>query len=431
MGYAMWASGLLGKRKTMTHRTIVPAGTVKDAVEPSRLTIAPQNSRSLGRTNCGAAPIPAPARPCLPVTLPGAADTAAWISPAGGQARTYSATSAAIFGDDASFPGAVDLDDFLKRFVHPDDRPLVAQADRALRAESRSYDIRFRAYRKDGALRRLRETAAPIIESGGGSKYIVGNLIDVTNQAQSDHDLREARQHASRADRAKSLFLANMSHEFRTPLNAIIGFSQIMETEIHGPLGDPRYRGYVSDIKESGLHLLQLINDVLNLSTSDSDEPRLIEEDTEVGQVVDQALRETEPLPNGSLPTVRILDKPLRIKADVRMLKRALGHLLENAIKFSGDAPVVRLTAGRLTDGSTFVSVEDHGIGMTDEEVTLALQPFGQNGSVSGHQPHGSGLGLPYADTIMGRHQGTLEVRSAPRRGTTVTLRFPPQRSLS
>ena len=221
-----------------------------------------------------------------------------------------------------------------------------------------------------------------------------------------------------------------MSHELRTPLNAIIGFSQIMETEIHGTLGDPRYREYVSDIKESGLHLLQLINDVLNLSTSESDEPRLIEEDTEVGQVIDQVLRETEPLPNGCLPTVRILDKPLKIKADVRMLKRALGHLLENAIKFSGDAPDVRLTAGRLSDGSTFVSVEDHGIGMTDEEITLALQPFGQNGSASGQQPHGSGLGLPYADAIMGRHQGALEVRSTPRRGTTVTLWFPPQRSL-
>ena len=414
----------------MRHRTTATAVAAEGVAKPSRLTILPQNPRSPRKTEASPATIPGAARPCRPLHPSVTADTAAWISPVEDGTRSYSAMSTAIFGDDTAFRGAVDVDDLLKRYVHPDDRAFVAQADKALRTEFKPYDIRFRIFRKDGVLRYLRETAAPILERSGDVKHIVGNLIDITEQTQRDHDLREARRHASRADQAKSLFLANMNHELRTPLNAIIGFSQIMETEIHGALGDPRYREYVTDIKESGLHLLQLINDVLNLSMSESDELQLIEEDLEVGQVVDWVLIETGTSPNDKHPTVSILDKPLYLKADARMLKRALGHLLTNAFKFSGEAPDVRLTAGRLSDGSTFVSVEDRGIGMTDEEVTLALQPFGQNGSNAGQAPRGSGLGLPYAQKIMGWHQGSLEVRSAPKQGKTVTLRFPPQRSL-
>ena len=335
-----------------------------------------------------------------------------------------------IIGEEAQRLNAMAVEYFVNRFVDPKDRARVAEAYEGLVIGQRAYDIQFRIKRTDGAWCHLREIGE-VLTRGNRPDLAVGSVTDVTIPAESEQALREARIQAIRAERAISDFLAHMSHELRTPLNAIIGFSQIMETEIHGAMGDPRYRQYVTDIKESGMHLLHLVNDVLNLSTAEAGRLQIVEEKVDLGQIVGEVLDENESMLNGHMATYQAFQRPLHIFADVRLVKRALTHLLRNAIMFSIGEPEIRLTGGRGDDGSIFASIEDNGEGMTEEEIRLALKPFGQTGGILASEPTGTGLGLPYARVIMERHQGALEVRSAPRQGTTVTLRFPPQRTLS
>lgn len=245
------------------------------------------------------------------------------------------------------------------------------------------------------------------------------------------NELNGARHVAVEANRAKSEFLASMSHELRTPLNAILGFSEIIKEETFGPVGLHKYVDYAADVHTSGRHLLDLINDILDLSKIDAGKVELHEEELSLTHLMDDSLslvRESalrggvalvEEQPAATLPPVW---------ADRRLLKQILLNLLSNAIKFTPTGGAV--TTGIFADASGIgFSVRDTGIGMNDEDMQKAMSPYGQIDSRLSRKHQGTGLGLPISLSLAKLHGGDLSVQSAPDKGTTIMLRLPLSRS--
>jgi len=242
--------------------------------------------------------------------------------------------------------------------------------------------------------------------------------------------LAQALARAEAANRAKSEFLANMSHELRTPLNAIIGFAELMQTEIHGPLGARAYEGYVSDIRESGAHLLNIINDILDLSKAEAGKMELVEEEVEVPAIVTAVCRlvrhRTEEA-RVQLLAATPSQLPL-LRCDERKLKQMLLNLLSNAIKFTPAGGRIVVSAGLAPRGELTLAVRDSGIGIPPEHLDRVLEPFAQvDGSLS-RRYEGTGLGLPLVKAMVELHGGTLDLASTLAKGTTATLIFPRDR---
>ena len=242
--------------------------------------------------------------------------------------------------------------------------------------------------------------------------------------------LNKAFTDAAAASRAKSDFLANMSHELRTPLNAIIGFSEMMEQAIVGPISQ-RYRQYAADICDSGRHLLQVINDILDLTKVEAGKLELRESAVSVREVLEGCMRLIEPRAQKSgvrLMTDFARDLP-RLWADEARLRQIGLNLLSNAVKFTLSGGEVRLLTELDGEGGIRITVADSGIGMTPDEVAIALEPFGQvTRSTAANE--GTGLGLPLTKTLVELHGGTLEITSSPGVGTSVAAAFPPARTM-
>ena len=247
-----------------------------------------------------------------------------------------------------------------------------------------------------------------------------------------DDDLHAAWREAEAASRAKSEFLANMSHELRTPLNAIIGFSEIIKAEMLGPLGTDRYRFYAQDIFDSGHHLLEVISDILDISKVEAGEFDLQAEASDIGDIIDQCLRLVRERAEaaGIAFEVELAPDLPQLLLDRRLIKQSLINLLSNAIKFSPDPGRVALRAERASDGAVLVSVSDAGIGIAEKDIPSVLQPFSQLESAFSRSHQGTGLGLPLAKSFIEAHGGTLESHGTVGDGTSVSLRFPPQRAI-
>ncbi len=272
-------------------------------------------------------------------------------------------------------------------------------------------------------------------ESQGSDE--LGRLTDGFNEMlekiqQHDERLQTALQEAQSASRAKSEFLANMSHELRTPLNAIIGFSEIIKSELLGAIGVDRYRFYAQDIFESGHHLLEVINDILDISKVEAGEFELSEDVTDLHDLVDQSIRLVrERAQSATLKLVVETDPELpNLFIDPRLIKQSLINLLSNAIKFTPAPGSVTLRAALDPDGSVSISVADTGIGIAEEDIPNILQPFAQVESAFARSHQGTGLGLPLTKSFIEAHGGSMEVTSKVGEGTTVTLRFPPERAI-
>jgi signal transduction histidine kinase len=236
---------------------------------------------------------------------------------------------------------------------------------------------------------------------------------------------------AEQANRAKSSFLANMSHELRTPLNAIIGFSEMIRDQHIGPVGNGRYLGYAGDIHASGMHLLEIINDILDLSKIEAGKMSLdAAEEFDLHDAIDASLRIVRPIAERAAVSL-VAPNPenaVRLVAVERMVQQILINLLTNAVKFTPASGSVRLEGALQPDGSYVLNVIDTGIGMSEEEVAVALVPFGQNESAMNGRHTGTGLGLPLAKAMVELHGGSLRVHSAPRQGTSIGLTFPADR---
>lgn len=247
-----------------------------------------------------------------------------------------------------------------------------------------------------------------------------------------EKQLHKALVAAQDAYRSKSAFLALMSHELRTPLNAIIGFSEVLSCELFGPLGSTRYTGYAKDIHDAGKHLLNLINDILDLSKAEAGRLELGCEIFALPDFLDDCLR----FVSGRAQSSHLsLDYTVpagfpQIDADRLRLKQILLNLLSNAVKFTLPGGSIRVDVRLAADGGIIIAVADTGIGMAPEAIPQALEPFRQIASPLSRKVEGTGLGLSLVKTLTELHGGRLVIQSALDVGTTVELHFPPSRTV-
>ncbi len=262
---------------------------------------------------------------------------------------------------------------------------------------------------------------------------VVAINTDISELKAREKDLQLAVQKAETANRSKTEFLANMSHELRTPLNAVIGFSDLMMSEMLGPVGNPTYRDYLTDINSSGKHLLEIINDILDISRIEAGEDPLDEQEFDIGSVIQACVRMVRPRA-AKLDHVISVDLPETLPAlygDERAVKQVLLNLLSNAVKFTPEGGDISVKAEPSLDGSLIVKVADTGVGIAKEDIPKALEYFGQVDSSLARKFEGTGLGLSLALKLVEWHGGTMLLDSAVDVGTTVIIRFPPERVIS
>jgi signal transduction histidine kinase len=247
------------------------------------------------------------------------------------------------------------------------------------------------------------------------------------------NNFAQARDQADGANRAKSAFLANMSHELRTPLNAIMGFSELMLSEAYGPVGNDRYRDYLRDIHGSGHHLLEIINDILDLSKIEAGRLELREAPLAIDKAIENCgrlIRERAQL-GGVTLRIEVAAALPPIFGDELRLKQVLLNLIGNAVKFTPSGGAITVAAARAPDGGILVKVIDTGIGMRAEDIPIALAAFGQIDSSLARKHEGTGLGLPLSKALVEMHGGSLRIDSESGKGTTVTIHLPPSRVLA
>ena len=303
------------------------------------------------------------------------------------------------------------------------DPPLLAGRPAPISSEEEIVD-------RDGEQRVLSASKSVFHGEDGEDSMVVTVWLDITERKRAERDLLAAKEQAELANRSKTEFLANMSHETRTPLNAIIGFSQVIAGEMLGPIGTPKYIGYAHDILVSAEHLLGIINDILDLSKLEAGKLDLAEEVIELPKTMEDLLQLADAKARASEVHIvlRCEGGVPPLLADARKVKQIVLNLLINAIKFSHPGGEVAIVLRTLA-GAVTIDVIDHGIGMDAEEVALAMTRFGQVASAWTRKHDGTGLGLPLAIGLTEIHGGTLAVRSTKGVGTTVTVAFPRERS--
>lgn len=312
-----------------------------------------------------------------------------------------------------------------------------------LRASHAQHMANFLSYK--GATRRMGQRSEVLAQRKSGvtfpvdvsiMHFNVGNetiltaiLRDITERKRNEHALEEAKRLAELASRAKSAFLANMSHELRTPLNAIIGFAEVMSRETFGPLGSSRYQTYCTDIHQAGTHLLNVINDVLDVAKIEAGGLMANNDDVDVHAVIRSCVQMVrERITAAGLYLVVDVAAALpALHADERLLKQMLLNLLSNAAKFTPKGGIT-ITANRTGEGELVIAVQDTGIGMAAADIPKAMQAFGQIDSTFNRRVGGTGLGLHLVRSMIELQGGRLQLESEPAIGTTVRLVFGAER---
>jgi two-component system cell cycle sensor histidine kinase PleC len=271
---------------------------------------------------------------------------------------------------------------------------------------------------------RLYSTTLATLEARAEKDALIGEL----EQAKAISD--EARRRAEAANISKSRFLAQMSHELRTPLNAILGFSEVMKNEVFGEHSVPAYKEYSGDIHNSGVHLLGLINEILDLSRIEAGRYELNEESISLTGIVEDChhllkLRAT----NRGITIHEMFEPDLpRLWADERAVRQICLNLLSNAIKFTPQGGEIWLKVGWTASGGQYLSVQDTGPGIPEDEIPVVLASFGQGSNSIKSAEQGAGLGLPIAKSLVDLHGGAFTLKSKLRIGTEVVVTFPPER---
>ena len=273
------------------------------------------------------------------------------------------------------------------------------------------------------------ELSVSAVETGG-RRVFIGIIRDITARKRTESDLIAAKEAAESADRAKSTFLQVMSHELRTPLNAVIGFAQVIEMRLLGGGEMDRYTDYAGSIRQSGEHLLAIIDDILDITTIEAGGLRLNEGIVDPSDLMGEALNlvAIQAGKRGVPIRIEIEDGLPPLSGDALRLRQVLVNLLSNAVKFSrpGESAAIRACRGK--DGGVELSVADTGIGIAGEDIPKALTPFVQVDQSMSRRYEGMGLGLSISKRLVEAHGGTLRIDSAPGQGTTVTVSLPPDR---
>lgn len=238
---------------------------------------------------------------------------------------------------------------------------------------------------------------------------------------------------AQAANHAKSEFLASVSHELRTPLNAVIGFSEILMRQLLGPIGSERYRSYAEDIHTSSSHLLNIINDILDLSKAEANQLTLDEEEMDLHEVLENALRMVRG--DAARKSVTVSHKfsgaGPSVLADRRLLSQLVINLASNAVKFTPENGAVVLSVSVDSENAVLITIADNGIGIAEEDIPLVMEPFVQVESSQSREQGGTGLGLPLSKKIAELHGAAFTLESELGRGTIVKILLPPSRVLS
>lgn len=253
-------------------------------------------------------------------------------------------------------------------------------------------------------------------------------LIAELETAKSMSD--EARRRAEEANLAKSRFLASMSHELRTPLNAILGFSEVMHNEVLGPIDNKSYREYIQDIHASGKHLLELINEILDLSRIEAGRYQINEEPVLLEHITDECCHMIELKARGKDITIHCNYEPEmpRILADERAVRQIVLNILSNAVKFTPRGGEVHINVGWTAGGGQYVKVKDNGPGIAEDEIPVVLAAFGQGSIAIKSAEQGTGLGLPIVQALLQMHGGSFSLTSKLRQGTEAVAVFPRER---
>lgn len=256
------------------------------------------------------------------------------------------------------------------------------------------------------------------------------DLIAALEVAKSISD--EARRRAEEANLAKSRFLASMSHELRTPLNAILGFSEVMNSEVLGPLSNPTYREYAGDIHRSGEHLLNLINEILDLSRIEAGRYELSEDALSLLDIAEDCIGMVQLRASAKSITIHEQFEPSlpQIWADEKAIRQVVLNLLSNALKFTSQGGEITVKVGWTAGGGQYVAVKDNGPGIPEEEIPIVLSVFGQGTIAIKSAEQGTGLGLPIVQAILVKHDGQFVLRSKLREGTEAIAILPATRVL-
>lgn len=273
---------------------------------------------------------------------------------------------------------------------------------------------------RGGVYRQLNASAESIDIAGKQILFFVAR--DISDDLTREREMKKSRDEANLASQTKSEFLANMSHELRTPLNAILGFSEIINREILGPVGDPKYKEYAGDIFSSGEHLLEIINDILDLSKVESGQMEFHLELVNAANALEECAKLVQGTANDGEVNLHVdLPQDFKFYIDAKLFKQIILNLLSNAIKFTpaqGDV-YVKLSA---TGNTVILSVRDTGIGMTASELEKAMKPFGQVDNVQARKHQGSGLGLPLVQGFVQQLGGDFLLNSESGKGTTAKV---------
>ncbi|HET6160183.1 MAG TPA: ATP-binding protein [Dongiaceae bacterium] len=288
-------------------------------------------------------------------------------------------------------------------------------------------DFIYRIMLADGSHGFVSTSGKPTFDAGGGFLGYRGVGRDVTSTTRAEQALRDAKLQAETASRAKSDFLANMSHELRTPLNAIIGLSEMIRVEMLGPVANEQYRSYADDINASGLHLLGIINEILDLAKVEAGKMDLDIRLLSLGDIARDVLRilKTQADAMGLGLEVTIAADLPRVHADEQAFRRILFNLLSNAFKFTPSGGKVAVWLGREPTGEIRLSVADTGIGIAPENIPKLMQPFVQIENVYKRRTPGAGLGLAIVRSLVERHGGTVVIESELDEGTRIVVTLP------
>ncbi|UCH74346.1 MAG: PAS domain-containing protein [Rhodospirillales bacterium] len=292
------------------------------------------------------------------------------------------------------------------------------------------WDVQAQIITRDGEEKWTHAIARPRRQPDGSVLWD-GVILDATWIKKAEIELKKAKDLAESSSRAKSMFLAQVGHELRTPLNAVLGFSDVLKSEVFGPLGSKKYREYAEHINQSGTQLLNVINNILDFTKCGTGTLELSESRVRVRDALERVVRQAAPIAESAQVTLNVAadDGLPDIVADSCKLHEILSHLLSNAVKFTPQHGSVHLSASRSGTGDVVIRVKDTGIGIAEEDMPKLLEPFGQADCDLNRQYDGIGLGIPLAANLAKLHGARLTAESEIGLGTTVTLIFPRNRT--